>query len=81
MILYRFGICNVDHLVLVVGMWLLEKMKIFENLSGFQGSATINSPTAIHFGLQITSCDYHVTEIFVGPSAKQWQNIGHIWCS
>ena len=29
------------HLVLVVGVWLLKKLKIFENLSGFQSSATI----------------------------------------
>ena len=32
---------NLYHLVLVVGVWLLKKLKIFENLSGFQGSATI----------------------------------------
>ena len=35
MILYRFRIRNLYHLVLVIGMWLLKKMKIFENLSGF----------------------------------------------
>ena len=29
------------HLVLVVGVWLLKKLKIYENLSGFQSSATI----------------------------------------
>ena len=32
---------NYYHLLLVVGVWLLKKLKIFENLSGFQGSATI----------------------------------------
>ena len=41
MILYRFRVLNLYHLVLVFGMWLLKKMKIFENLSGFQGSGTI----------------------------------------
>ena len=34
-------ICNLYHLVLVVSVWLLKRLKIFENLSGFQGSATI----------------------------------------
>ena len=29
---------NLYHLVLVVGVWLLKRLKIFENLSGFQGS-------------------------------------------
>ena len=29
------------HLVLVVGVWLLKKLKFYENLSGFQSSATI----------------------------------------
>ena len=44
----------------------------------------LNSPTgAIHFGLQITSCDCHV-EILAGQAAnaaKKMQNIGHFWCS
>ena len=40
MLLYRFRIRNLYHLVFLVGMWLLKKMKIFENLSGFQGSVT-----------------------------------------
>ena len=42
-ILYRSMIRNLYHLVLVVGVWLLKRLKIFENLSGFQGSATIDA--------------------------------------
>ena len=38
MILYRSVICHLYHQVLVVGVWLL---KIFENISGFQGSSLI----------------------------------------
>ena len=43
MILYRSIILNLHHLVLVVDVWLLKKVKIFESLNGFQGSATITS--------------------------------------
>ena len=48
MISYRFSISNLYHLVLVVGVWLLKKLKIFENLSGFQCSATIDAPSDLH---------------------------------
>ena len=49
MILYRSTIRNLYHLVLVVGVWLLKKCKIFEYLSGFQGSATISRQHLTYF--------------------------------
>lgn len=42
MVLYRSMVRNFYHLVLVVGWWLLKRVKFFEKLSGFQGSATIS---------------------------------------
>ena len=44
---------NYYHLLLVVGVWLLKKLKIFENLSGFQGSATIDF-SITHFNTTLT---------------------------
>ena len=41
MILYRSMTRNLYRLVLVVDVWLLKMLKVFENIIGFQGSATI----------------------------------------
>ena len=45
MILYRSMECTLYHLVLVVGGWLVKKLKIVEKLSGLYGSATIPPDT------------------------------------
>ena len=43
MILYRFRIRNLYHLLLVVRVWLLKKLRISEISCGIQRSATIVS--------------------------------------
>ena len=41
MILYRSLVCTLYHLVVVVGGWLLKRLKFSKKLGGFQGSAII----------------------------------------